>query len=113
MEKRPNVCAICDRGFIYPSELKSHMEKHAIGVQYPCDSCGDSFDSAKKLKQHLASSHGNVANFTCKECGKVFPYPSQLRDHMVKHSGKRPYQCGECGTYFLKVSKLVKVWDKI
>ena len=107
MEKRPNVCTICDRGFVYPSELKSHMEKHAIGVQYPCDSCGDNFDSAKKLKQHLASSHGNVADLTCKECGKVFPYPSQLRDHMVKHSGKRPFQCGECGTYFLKVSRLV------
>ena len=110
MEKRPNVCHICDRGFVYPSELKAHVEKHQLnGIDYSCDQCEDSckFDSAKKLKQHMISAHGDVSDLTCKQCGKVFPYPSQLRDHMAKHSGHRPFQCGECGTEFLKVSLII------
>ena len=44
-----------------------------------------------------------MQDVTCKTCGKVFVYPSQLKDHEIKHSGKRPFICGECGMDFMKV----------
>ena len=43
---------------------------------------------------------------SCSECDKKFDFPSQLRAHSMKHSGKRPYICAECGMDFMKVLEL-------
>ena len=40
---------------------------------------------------------------SCSECDTKFDFPSQLRAHSMKHSGKRPYICAECGMDFMKV----------
>ncbi len=105
MDNRPHICDICDRGFIYPSELKAHKEKHANGRENSCDICGETFHTPKKLKQHMTMAHRNSEDLTCQDCGKSFSYPSQLRDHRMKHEGKRPFICGECGLDFMKVRR--------
>ncbi len=61
MEKRPYVCSVCQRGFAYPSELKSHMEKHDKTKENTCNTCGESYSSPKKLNQHeQVSSNHNI-----------------------------------------------------
>lgn len=107
MARRPHVCDLCDRGFVYPSELKAHREKHKNGDKdNACEKCGDTFESMQRLKQHKATVHKDVSDMTCSVCGKMFTYPSQLRDHMLKHGGKRPYICTECGMDFMKVGQM-------
>ena len=113
MERRPYVCDICGRGFAYPCELKSHVEKHKRSKDNMCDTCGAAFDNPIRLKAHVQVSHRDEADLTCKECGKRYTYPSQLRDHMIKHSGKRPYMCGECGMEFMKVVVFSTLMQKV
>ncbi|XP_045149910.1 zinc finger protein 699-like isoform X1 [Echinops telfairi] len=47
-------------------------------------------------------------SYECKECGKAFRYPSYLHIHMRSHNGEKPYECKECGKAFVESSVLTK-----
>ena len=57
MEQRPHICDICDKGFAYPSELRTHKLRHTAIERIECEKCNSVFDTLKKLNQHTASNH--------------------------------------------------------
>ena len=86
-----------------------------------CKLCDSTFDSCEGLRSHRLQAHRcrdqrvmvntsggavSAGSLTCNICSKVFTYPSQLRDHAMKHEGRRPFMCTECGMDFMKVCRI-------
>uniref|UniRef100_H2XYP9 C2H2-type domain-containing protein n=1 Tax=Ciona intestinalis TaxID=7719 RepID=H2XYP9_CIOIN len=65
-----------------------------------CPTCGKTFESTAKTKQHMRRVHAEVKNFQCKDCDKKFCTRSNLCSHMLVHSGERAYQCASCNHAF-------------
>jgi len=98
-----------------------------------CERCNSTFDSTKRLKNHLGLTHGERP-FVCDICNKRFQYSSQIIWHMKNHKnrtalstktstklwkaksklkakssmlGSNNYVCHFCGAHF-KQEKLLK-----
>ncbi|NXA63318.1 ZSC30 protein, partial [Mohoua ochrocephala] len=54
------------------------------------------FSTESRLRIHRRI-HSGKKPYECGECGKSFRVSSSLLRHRVVHSGERPYTCGECG----------------
>ena len=115
-----------------PSPSK-YETKPANGSMLACERCNSTFDSMKRLKNHLGLTHGERP-FVCEICNKRFQYSSQIIWHMKNHKnrtalstktstkiwkaktklkakssifGSNNYVCHFCGAHF-KQEKLLK-----
>src|SRR5277367_5849376 len=67
--------------------------------KYPCDTCGNRFQTPSLLKRH-ERSHSGEKPFKCAECGQRFSYKSNLTRHLRIHTGETPFQCRHCPKKF-------------
>ena len=57
---------------------------------YKCESCGESFTSAKDLKRHIHTVHEGHKDHKCESCGKSFSQSGSLKKHIHKvHKGQK------------------------
>ena len=54
---------------------------------FACERCNSTFDSSKRLKNHLGLTHGERP-FVCDICNKRFQYSSQIVWHMKNHKNR-------------------------
>ena len=47
-------CALCGKTSNQNSNIRTHIETHMEGLQFPCQICGKTFRSRKVLYNHLA-----------------------------------------------------------
>lgn len=73
----------CDKHFLYPGQLKSHMTLHTGETPYSCDLCDKSFRLKKSLLLH-SHSHTGEKPEKCKYCDKKYIHPNILNDHINK-----------------------------
>ena len=49
-----------------------------------CDSCGESFKTAQRLKMHIKKIHADVQKINCESCENSFGSIDELNHHVVK-----------------------------
>lgn len=79
------------------ADNKNSIDNQAMIMKlpFPCTSCEASYNSQKKLENHIADKH-DERGYNCDQCPKVFESKSKLRQHSYKHKLKL---CGICGVY--------------
>ncbi|XP_028280706.1 zinc finger protein 1035 [Parambassis ranga] len=118
-------CAYCQHTALSVDHLIEHHHccHSAHSFQF-CATCNLYLMNKEQAETHLCgliqkgpqrSSHSNLKNnenrhgrHRCRFCGlrfsKICPYISHVRGH----TGKTPYKCNECGSYFAQSSSLGK-----
>jgi len=49
---------------------------------YECTYCGETFETAEELAEHVESAHSDTPEFECSVCGQVFATKDQLAQHI-------------------------------
>lgn len=95
----PHKCMTCGQSFKSDKRLKNHMSTHGTR-SFKCDECGKSFKTKRNLKQHL-KTHADLRPYACDQCNSTFLESQHLTKHKkAVHEGLRPYQCEQCGRRF-------------
>lgn len=79
--------------------MNEHSENHLCFVTEG----GQSYSTScpNKTRRHLGLR-------TCKKCNLTFTKLVKFVKHMRSHTGKTPYKCNECGTYFAQGCTLTR-----
>lgn len=128
-KEKPHKCNVCGGRFKYPSDLKSHMRKHAPERPFICDICQKTFKRPNNLTEHKRvhqnkpfpfkcehctakfqkkgslikhtnTTHLDISALTCPTCGKIFKDISNLTVHVTLHSEIREFKCQKCPSTF-------------
>ncbi|KAI4462267.1 zinc finger protein [Holotrichia oblita] len=95
-------CYHCLKTFKDRDELKSHQcvpIQETRKIKYPCKDCGKVFKNSAALYNHTRNIHRlNGAKVLCSVCGV---HVANIYNHMMRHTGKKPYQCTQCGKRFI------------
>ena len=73
-------CETCNETFDERKNLKEHEKVH--GIKNPCEKCGKGFEKAWSLKQHISTFHEGKKPFICDFCGNSFGRKDNLKDHI-------------------------------
>lgn len=89
-------CEVCDKVFLKPYNLKSHMKTHSLDKPFKCSHCFKTFARSHDKKRHELL-HNGVKNFKCEGylqdgvtkwgCGKKFARSDALSRHFRTETG--------------------------
>ena len=65
--RRPFVCKVCGRKYVYRGGLKRHMLNHGTEQPYSCYLCSKTFVDSAQLKGHIRL-HSSERPFVCTVC---------------------------------------------
>ena len=103
--EKPFKCEFCDERFTEMRSLKAHTLKDHKSLnqvvlpqkQSICETCGKSFRTKSKLKDHM-DIHSGSKQHKCLQCEAQFYVKSALGAHMLRH--KVNYSCNVCDKSF-------------
>ena len=111
--QKADPCAICNKFFQGPLDLKIHMKTHAKSYVHEnkslvCELCGKQFKTSAGLQMHMIKKiHSGIGqDLICDICGKFFKWQANLYNHQKMHSGERDYICDFCNKSFTRKSHL-------
>ncbi|XP_013788673.1 zinc finger protein 366-like [Limulus polyphemus] len=99
------TCEVCQRVFMYPSQLKDHIVVHTQTRRYSCTVCGMKFMKEHHLKAHRFT-HSSVKPFFCPICGRSFSLKANMERHVLIHSADKRFTCEVCGKKFTQAQTL-------
>ncbi|XP_034021019.1 zinc finger protein 835-like isoform X2 [Thalassophryne amazonica] len=102
-QKNKSQCKVCGISYMRKSSLIQHAQSHVGEPERLCSVCGQRFESAEELEQHL-NNHQQIS--TCSYCGKSFFTVIGLKHHVTVHTGERPHKCDVCQKSFALKSQL-------
>ncbi|PNF29188.1 hypothetical protein B7P43_G10780, partial [Cryptotermes secundus] len=102
--ERPHHCTECEQRFTTRCQLSRHIQGvHRCAKKHKCLMCGKEFLYSTNFKAHLLR-HAGQRNNKCGECGKTFVTRNALFRHRRSHTGDKPFQCDICGKKFADCS---------
>ncbi|KER18734.1 hypothetical protein T265_15859, partial [Opisthorchis viverrini] len=102
-------CYICQKPFVYPSQLERHMPMHFPTKKYECSECNAKFRHKNSAKYHEATHHSEQRKHwkhICDVCQRKFPNPSTLKAHYTAHTNKRAFSVSLCDKKFTQATDL-------
>ncbi|XP_035791717.1 zinc finger protein 239-like [Anopheles albimanus] len=112
-------CMVCAEAFIYPRQLKLHLQRehpdskgsHSLGSSeqrsFECRECGKCFKQTTHLRNHLLT-HTGIRAHGCEFCAKRFALAGDLRIHRRIHTQEKPFRCDQCPAAFIMGKQLNK-----
>ena len=92
------ICSMCGH---LPGECRCE-ERRPGQERVPCPVCGKQVIS-KNLPSHLHyHRQSTLRPYICQECSQTFTHASSLKRHALLHSGKKQFQCEQCGKEFFQ-----------
>ncbi|XP_045781730.1 zinc finger protein 37-like isoform X1 [Maniola jurtina] len=100
----PNKCGVCNERFKSSPMKDQHMiTVHGMSpVIRKCLACEKTFTSQNALRIHTKKYHLLERNHKCTECEMSFFTGEQLKFHMLKHTGRKDFQCDVCLKWFTR-----------
>lgn len=97
------LCMKCKNRFQSLEELKEHVfqKNECTKSQLNCKICDKTFDTKKKLSQHV-KTHQEKTKFICDKCGKIYSNQFNLENHKSSQHGEyfeefqNIYKCRLC-----------------
>ncbi|KAL6463285.1 hypothetical protein MHYP_G00276760 [Metynnis hypsauchen] len=99
-------CQTCGVTFISHRKLEYHRHSHKPPVS--CEVCKKVFPSSFHLKLHSRTHSEEYIKFFCELCGKGFRQKATLQTHMTVHTGDRPHECPDCKATFKAKSHMLR-----
>ncbi|XP_041750741.2 zinc finger protein 629-like [Coregonus clupeaformis] len=97
---KPYSCPHCGKSFPQLRNLKHHQKYHHTGKKaFTCSQCDKGFVYMSHFRVHM-QRHTGDRPFSCSQCGKSFSLQSGLKKHRVIHTAEMPYHCTGCGNRF-------------
>ncbi|CAL1530702.1 unnamed protein product [Lymnaea stagnalis] len=82
-----------------------HSAVKTINIRRRCEICQEVIRGDNNFKEHMYK-HTGVKPFNCGQCHKMFTSIKGLKMHSRKHTGHRPYLCNICGRGFPRSASL-------
>ena len=115
--KKKYTCDFCSKTFDTSKLILRHRLNHTSNVPYKCQRCGQMFDLARAMADHLTTCHlpstGHVSKllmsnydkmtYLCDRCGGHFP-----RSEVTRAAKDVTYRCHYC----LKQNPLLRIMDQ-
>lgn len=98
-----HACPQCNKKYVYFSQLRQHLQRHA---KWMCDvdGCGFEYHDRAVLVTHLTREHGRrkdeLAIHVCPICSKCFGSAKDVHKHRDVHDALGKYACKHCGKQF-------------
>ncbi|CAK1580547.1 unnamed protein product [Parnassius mnemosyne] len=101
--KKAVNCTVCGRDFNTSRACAAHVAQvHGPG-KFKCKLCRDVLHTIDERKLHYLLRHPGRHPYECSECGKSFQYKSSLYMHRQDHfPNKQSFTCNYCGKVFRK-----------
>ncbi|XP_075158656.1 uncharacterized protein LOC142231881 isoform X2 [Haematobia irritans] len=99
-------CHLCDMKKTTKKELDIHINYHTKERQWLCPKCSMIFYSSNDLRSHDRIVHLRIRRFFCRFCDQAFAKNYALKHHEMRHTGKKPHVCSECGKGFIQMVSL-------
>jgi len=99
-------CTLCENSFDSPRALTQHVATNHVTkplntLPVSCKYCDVSFIGRTTLAKHYKALHpGQEQIYQCPECGKSLKTATSLERHEKRHTGLKPFQCGQCQAKF-------------
>jgi C2H2-type zinc finger/Zinc finger, C2H2 type len=90
-------CTRCRAKFTSNQDLLTHLSRHEIYQQMPtCERCSKVYKSYVSLQTHRKFSHRQAVVFSCTFCGEGFESAGVLFDHLGVHEFEQYFVCQRC-----------------
>lgn len=84
-------------GFEFCKSCNTYLMKNEQRRKHICNVTGQTYKSSYSIPEKKKRTHGR---HKCNQCNIVFSKILEYVKHMRGHTGKTPYMCNRCGTYF-------------
>ena len=86
------TCELCGYQTSYKQSLKDHMDGIHLQAAFPCQQCGEVFNTVKKLRRHEKTEReGELQGLQCDKCWKTISNRRALIRHMRQvHDPNKP-----------------------
>jgi len=91
----------CDTSFQNQNSLLNHIETVHEKKKHVCSTCGEIFETGRKLDSHIATNHDKSKLFECQTCKSTYITQKGLNEHVAYVHENSGHLCSHCGMNFL------------